>query len=288
MPLSYPPFVSNPRIVAASNNSPTMRSGERGDPVKVIQQALVDLGYAMPRSTTPGGLDGIFGQETAARVRTFQADNNLGADGIVGRNTVTALDHFLTTGGGINPSRRRRVTLHFRSISLTDVPFEQHFSAAQRVYGQYGIDMVFGSGMSLGLSETEARRFEVVNGQCVWDITTGEFAELQGLGPAVPSNHIAVYYVGAFGAPSRNTLRGCGGHRANRPACIIASHGTEWTTAHEIGHVLLTRHFSHTPGGAHHTSRGNLMFSDTGRINVTLPSLTPTQVNQIKASICCI
>lgn len=288
MALTYAPFRNSPRIVAASNNNPPMRRGERGEAVERVQQALIDLGYPMPRSIRAGRPDGIFGQETDSRIRSFQRDNNLGVDGVAGRNTIAALDHFMSVGGGLNPNRRRRVTLHFRSISLTDVPFERHFDAARRVYGQYKIDIIFGSGISLGLSEAEARRFEVVNGQCVWDITTGEFADLQRLGPRIPANHIGVYYVGRFGAPSTNSLRGCGGHRPRRPACIIASHGTEWTTAHEVGHVLLTKNFTHRPGGAHHTSRGNLMFSDTGRISAVLPSLTPAQIAQIKASVCCI
>ncbi|SHF24173.1 TIGR02594 family protein [Kaistia soli DSM 19436] len=50
-----------------------------------IQIALAKLGF------TPGPLDGIWGRQTAAAVRAFQAKNNLEVDGIIGPMTLAAL-----------------------------------------------------------------------------------------------------------------------------------------------------------------------------------------------------
>lgn len=172
-----------------------------------------------------------------------------------------------------------RVRLHFRSISLTDVPFDKHLSSAEAVYAPHGIKVEFGSGMSLGLSDEEARKFEQVDGSCTWSITSGEFAELQQMGGTVPSTEILVFYVNRF---SSSTLLGCGGHATGRPACIVAAKGSRWDTAHEVGHVLLTSAFA----PVHSPDAKNLMHASS--VPATTPGLTAAQVTQIKKSPCCV
>ncbi|NCN83394.1 MAG: DUF3380 domain-containing protein [Sphingomonadales bacterium] len=58
---------------------PPLRQGDRGDDVRMLQE-LLDL-----------EADGIFGSGTDRKVRAFQKDKGLKDDGIVGRNTWTAL-----------------------------------------------------------------------------------------------------------------------------------------------------------------------------------------------------
>lgn len=276
MTLTYLPFRTSERITMAAKNAPPMRWGERGRGVAVLQQALVDHGYALPRSTNAQGmLDGIYGREMFNKISFFQARNNLGVDGVAGRNTIACLDHLMSTGVTAQPSKA--VTLHFRSLSLTTVPFERQFRNAQLVYAQYNIEVRFGSGQSLGLTEEEAEKYQQIDGQCRWVVRDDEFAELQGLGPPVPANDIAVYYVNRF---SRPTLLGCGGHRPNRPACIVASQATEWSLSHEVGHVLLTSSFS----PVHHPSTQNLMFSSTASITRDVPALDNSQLARIRSS----
>jgi len=87
-------FADDQALAAAAKNNPAICKGAKGPAIEAIQAALVDLGYAMPISTAgPGSTpDGIFGNETAATVKTFQKELQLDVDGIVGRQTMMALD----------------------------------------------------------------------------------------------------------------------------------------------------------------------------------------------------
>ena len=181
----------------------------------------------------------------------------------------------------IPPVYTHRVRLHFRSLSLTDVPFATAFRSAQRVYAQYGIRIDFVSGASLGLPEDEAARLATVDGTCEWDITSGEYADVQKLAGNLPETEILVCYVTRF---SQNIL-GCGGHMKDKPACIVASAAGKWDTAHEVGHVLLGSAF--VP--VHPTDTKNLMLiSGSKGITVDPPILTDAQLTQMKNSRCCI
>lgn len=63
----------------------TLRYGVIGYDVKWLQEQLTDKGYSC------GSIDGIFGNKTQTAVKQFQKDNNLVVDGIVGKQTIAAL-----------------------------------------------------------------------------------------------------------------------------------------------------------------------------------------------------
>lgn len=67
---------------------PTLRRGDKGDAVILLQSELIRLGYPLPKY----GIDGDFGKETEMAVKQFQQDNRLTADGVVGSKTWKALD----------------------------------------------------------------------------------------------------------------------------------------------------------------------------------------------------
>ena len=66
---------------ALALKSTTLYNGCRGEEVRKLQQALIDLGYLK------GKADGIFGNNTEKAVRSFQKANKLSVDGLAG--TVT-------------------------------------------------------------------------------------------------------------------------------------------------------------------------------------------------------
>lgn len=77
-----------PVTTAAANFtlSVLVKKGAQGSAVQMIQKALNAHG-ANPQLAA----DGIFGDKTLAAVKTFQKQNSLSVDGIVGKQTVTAL-----------------------------------------------------------------------------------------------------------------------------------------------------------------------------------------------------
>src|ERR1700730_15623706 len=97
MPLRAGRFSTNARLQNASKSSPSLKQGEKGAAVAIVQQALVDLGFAMPRTTNNGRnlTDGIFGEETARVVKKFQGNFGLVVDGIAGRQTLAKLDDLI-------------------------------------------------------------------------------------------------------------------------------------------------------------------------------------------------
>jgi hypothetical protein len=63
----------------------TLRPGDSGDAVAQMQRRLIELGYL------DGEADGKYGNGTKKAVKAFQKKNKLTADGIAGKNTLTAL-----------------------------------------------------------------------------------------------------------------------------------------------------------------------------------------------------
>jgi len=79
-----------------STISSTLKSGSKGENVKILQSALNALGYSA------GTVDGIFGTKTKSAVIAFQKATGISADGIVGANTKSKFKlKGYDKGGGI-------------------------------------------------------------------------------------------------------------------------------------------------------------------------------------------
>ena len=77
--------------VVAPTQTP-IQEGDTGPQVKLLQKALISLGYMTPPA------DGNFGPTTQSAVESFQSANGLSPDGVVGKQTLAALKQAL--GGG--------------------------------------------------------------------------------------------------------------------------------------------------------------------------------------------
>lgn len=94
--LAAPRFSGNVTLEAAFDDEVLVRRGAKGEPVRLIQESLREMGYALPLSVSrllPGRMDGDFGPETEAAVTQFQRDASaVLIDGIVGPETMGLLD----------------------------------------------------------------------------------------------------------------------------------------------------------------------------------------------------
>jgi len=93
-----PPTTSasaTPRRPATRVASPAtpLNPGASGTQVRVLQRALVTLGYS------PGTIDGAYGPVTQRALETFQAASGLTADGVLGAKTFAALAQALHKSG---------------------------------------------------------------------------------------------------------------------------------------------------------------------------------------------
>ncbi len=117
---------------------------DRGNDVAILQSLLNRIGYG------PITVDGIFGSNTLAVVRDFQASNRLDADGIVGKKTWNILDKFLlgyadyTIKRGdtfYNLAKRFYTTLP-RILAANPGLEPTNLQIGQRITVPYGIDVV--------------------------------------------------------------------------------------------------------------------------------------------------
>ena len=89
-----------PTPTPTPDTKPTLRKGDSGTYVTLLQTMLIQRGYSLPKY----GADGKFGNETLNAVKEFQKNNGLTVDGVVGKSTWNALE-------GTEPTKHYTVTV---------------------------------------------------------------------------------------------------------------------------------------------------------------------------------
>ena len=79
-------------VPALAYEETTLYNGCSGEEVRVMQQALINLGYL------EGKADGKFGNKTEEAVRAFQRKNGLTPDGLAGKKTRSLLESARNSG----------------------------------------------------------------------------------------------------------------------------------------------------------------------------------------------
>ena len=289
MAFTSPRFSGNTRLAAAATNNPPMNWGEVGQPVRLVQQALLDLGFSMPHSTSRfGSPDGIFGDETKTQLSAFQRRHGLTADGVAGEQTLAKLDQLSPQAGGALPLIdasvwvRFRFRITFRSGAMPQIPESTALQNARQVYGQYGMRVDEGPGMSILITPDQQVILDASQTECRLnqeDQLQQVLFSLGGGRAGVAPSDILVFYVNNLTDTANQQLNGCASHRPGAPAIAVAAGGSPLTCAHEVGHVLLGN-LSPT----HSDKRSNLMFFSTNLISAAVPGFSEIQVRQLRRS----
>lgn len=115
-----------------SPTRPTLRKGSKGAAVKEAQTLLMRHGQALPKY----GADGDFGMETYNAVRSFQLENDLAVDGIIGKNTWSALDNeFIIVNKVIGVGSRVKIkpgAKDYNGKSLAAFVYEGSYTVDER------------------------------------------------------------------------------------------------------------------------------------------------------------
>ncbi len=135
----------------------------------------------------------------------------------------------------------KRLRVHTKTIVPPRVALSVILQAMRDVYASAAIDVEWASNEALDLPHLGV--LEIGNGCKALRDLSEEQIELFG-----HRNHaddeLVVYFVEA----TIPVLNGCAAHPEQQPGAVVASIATEWTMAHEVGHVLGLRHVTNTDG----------------------------------------
>lgn len=122
---------------AASNTvatTQTLRVGAVSDAVRDLQNRLITLGYLTGRA------DGNFGVQTSLALIAFQKANNLVADGVAGKNTlsrINATTAVAANGASSEPATATAPTVTAGSVSASQVRYANWYSEVKAKCRQF-------------------------------------------------------------------------------------------------------------------------------------------------------
>ncbi|MCQ2565078.1 MAG: peptidoglycan-binding protein, partial [Clostridia bacterium] len=93
-------------------NYPILKVTNKGNNVKLLQYLLNEYGYNL-------STDGSFGNGTLSAVKSFQRNNNLLVDGVVGRNTWSALLNLNPSSFTLRQGDRKSAVLFLQRLLLS-------------------------------------------------------------------------------------------------------------------------------------------------------------------------
>jgi len=269
-PLTSPRFAGDALLERVLNGEITISKNRNrsGEPVRKIQQALIDAGFPLPQF----GADAKFGDETERAVKAFQTASGLiqsEQDGIVGENTLSRLDsRFPAANSAGAPAvceKAKQVPVDVFILSGVQRNVQQDFNFMNQVYGSCCLQFVQNSSTQIGPVET----FGILGfdglldvAEC-GDITLNEIALSLSMGLRSPSGRVKLVYVDTMNPSSRgqsvSPKCGTGPRSPLIDTAIVEAAADSRTPAHELGHVLMNVFADHAvvTGNIMHVTPGS-------------------------------
>lgn len=174
--LTSPRFAGDSLLEACFADRARMTQGHRGPSVEKVQQALLDLGYALG----PGGADGIYGQKTWDAVKQFKANEGLGFEnmGDVGPGTMHRLDELFGPKTEESPTKVADETSLGACPSEADIVTALDARPAQRnaLFGVKQVGQPAGAHVSIPDAASQFKAKVNVSGSSSQNVSqTGQF-----------------------------------------------------------------------------------------------------------------
>ncbi len=162
--------------------------------------------------------------------------------------------HSLTGSGSYRlPIVTSQVKVHVKTLAPPNISIATLFQNMREVFATCGIDVKWASEETLNLPALSI----VDVGSCMMGSTTSEQNQLFNNRNFAASNDIVIYFVQATNPP----YNGCAAHPAGKPGAVVVKTVTQWTFAHEQGHVL----------GLAHVNNNDRLMTGNGTSNITNP-----------------
>ncbi len=160
------------------------------------------------------------------------------------------------------------VRVHTKVLTSPNIPIETLLHNMREVYAAGAIDVQWASNEALNLPALN----DLDAGSCILGVTTVEQNLLFMNRNNVGTNEVVVYFVRSTIPP----YNGCAAHPAGRPGAVVVQGATQWTFAHELGHVL----------GLFHVNNNDRLMTGNGTANITNPppDLVASEINTMVAT----
>lgn len=235
----------------------TLRIGSTGPNVKLIQSLLNRIGY------NAGSVDGFFGAQTRNAVLSFQRDNGLVPDGIVGPATWSLFERLLLgsdnyiirPGDTLYNLARRYFTTVNAIITANPGISPENLQPGQRIVIPYGIDIVF-----TDIDYT----FEIMERNINGLKLRYPFLEVGTIGTSVMGKNL--YYIRI-------------GNGSNEVSVNCSHHGNEWITSPMAMKFIENFAKAYSTGGTLHGYSTTQIFNRSSMY--IIPMVNPDGVNMV-------
>src|SRR5262245_60640925 len=163
---------------------------------------------------------------------------------------------------------RPTVRLHAKVLTNPTIPLNTMLTRMRDLYESVGINVTLASNENLNLPTLN----DCDVGACTMGSVTAEQTQLFANRNNAGANDVVVYFVRSTVPP----YNGCAAYPAGRPGAVIVQSATQWTMAHEVGHVL----------GLSHVNNNDRLMTGNGTANITNPppDLIASEVATMNAS----
>ena len=147
------------------------------------------------------------------------------------------------------------VRVHAKVLTAPTIPIA---TMIQRMHDVYGAPASTSARVDRESQPPALNDLDV--GTCTLGNTTAEQNQLFGNRNSAGANDVVVYFVRSTVPP----FNGCAAHPAGQPGAVVVQGATQWTLAHEVGHVL----------GLFHVNNNDRLMTGNGTANITNPPRT--------------